>query len=416
MNIETSRRSFAKAAALVGVGALAGGQLTIGSASAASSTPSTSSNAAAAAAQSVRNAPPLAPPDRQPPDLKVPEAVKRKTGWAIVGLGQLALEEILPAFAECRLSQPVALVSGHPDKARKVAETYGIDPAAIYDYETYDRLAQNDRVDAIYIVLPNSMHAEYTIRGLRAGKHVLCEKPMAASVEECERMIAASKEAGKRLMIAYRLHYEPFNRKVMELAEQKIYGAVKTFSSSNCQDVKAPNIRLSRQLAGGPVEDVGVYCINAARYVIREEPVEVVAFAHRPTDDSRFREVPESVAFTLRFPSGALAHCDCSFGAATSRRYVANCERGVIEMDPAFSYTGLRLAVSEGSEQKGDARKSELKLEPVNHFASEMDHFSDCILNNKAPHTPGEEGLADMRVVTAIAESVQTGKPVRIGK
>ncbi|MFO1349545.1 MAG: Gfo/Idh/MocA family oxidoreductase [Gammaproteobacteria bacterium] len=204
---------------------------------------------------------PLAPPDKQPPDLAVPEP-KRKVGWAVVGLGQLALEEVMPAFREAKQSEPVALVSGHPDKARKVAEVYGIDPKSIYDYENYDRLADNDRVEVIYIILPNSMHAEYTMRGLKAGKHVLCEKPLSATVEESERMIAAAKQANKKLMTAYRLHYEPFNQKVMELCRQKAIGELKLFSASNVQDVQAPNIRLSRELGGGPVGDVGVMCLE----------------------------------------------------------------------------------------------------------------------------------------------------------
>jgi len=183
MAFETDRRSFT-AATLLGVGALAGGPLTAQAAG---------SGAATAASGSSGGAVPLAPPERQPAKLKVPEPVARKAGWAIVGLGQLALEEVMPAFGECKLSRPAALVSGHPDKAKQVAEVYGVDAKAIYDYAGFDRLADNRDVDAVYIILPNSMHAEYTIRALKAGKHVLCEKPMAVSVAECERMNAAAR-------------------------------------------------------------------------------------------------------------------------------------------------------------------------------------------------------------------------------
>ena len=415
LKAETDHQSFGATAAVWGMGTWAGRHLMGGEASATSGSSASGPSAAYPAPSSGAPPVPLAPPDQQPPNLKVPEPVTRKAGWAIVGLGQLALEEIMPAFRECRLSQPTALVSGHAEKAHKVADLYGIQHTSIYDYENYDRLADSPAVDAVYVVLPNSMHAEYTIRALKAGKHVLCEKPMAVTVEECERMIAAAQEAGRKLMIAYRLHYEPFNRKAMELCAQKAFGPIKTLSSSNCQNTTAPNIRLSADLGGGPVGDVGIYSINAARYVTGEEPIEVSAMAHQPADDPRFREVPESVAFTLRFPSGVLAHCDCSFGSAVSRRYCVHCVEGTIDMDPAFDYRGLRLRVKQTKGQGGETLDTEILLQGVNHFAAEMDHFSDCVLNGKEPRTPGEEGLADMRVIAAIEKAARAGQAVRLG-
>ena len=259
LKAETDHQSFGATAAVWGMGTWADRHLMGGEASATSGSSASGPSAAYPAPSSGAPPVPLAPPDQQPPNLKVPEPVTRKAGWAIVGLGQLALEEIMPAFRECRLSQPTALVSGHAEKAHKVADLYGIQHTSIYDYENYDRLADSPAVDAVYASLPNSMHAEYTIRALKAGKHVLCEKPMAVTVEECERMIAAAQEAGRKLMIAYRLHYEPFNRKAMELCAQKAFGPIKTLSSSNCQNTTAPNIRLSADLGGGPVGDVGIY-------------------------------------------------------------------------------------------------------------------------------------------------------------
>lgn len=322
----------------------------------------------------------------------------------------------MPAFAACKLSRPVALVSGHADKARKVADVYGIERNAIYDYNAYERIAQDERIDAVYVILPNSMHAEYTIRALKAGKHVLCEKPMAVTVEECASMIAAARDARRKMMIAYRLHYEPLNRKVVELCEQGALGSVKAISSSNCQNTPAPNIRLSRQTGGGPVGDIGVYSINAARSITREEPVEVAAAAFQPADDPRFREVPASVAFTLRFPSGIMAQCDCSFATAVDRHYRVHCTKGTIIMNPAFSYRGLRLYVRQGEEGPGGARSEEVLVEPVNQFAAEIDHFSDCILNDRMPRTPGEEGLADMRVIAAIDEAARSGCWVKVAR
>ena len=175
--------------------------------------------------------------------------------------------------------------------------------------------------------------------------------------------------------------------------------------------MEAPNIRLSNQLGGGPVSDVGVYSINAARYVINEEPVEVSAFSHHPPSDPRFREVPESVVYTMRYPSGVLAHCECGFGHAHSSRYRAIGDKGWVEMDPAFSYSGLRLYLL--TEKEG--QKSELQLEAINQFAAEMDHFAQCILEDTQPATPGELGLADVRIIQAIYESAHLKQPVKVG-
>jgi predicted dehydrogenase len=382
-HFDASRRRFMGAAGVVGFSVLGG----------------------AARGQEV----PLAPPDKQPPNLNVPEPPERTVGWAIVGLGQLAVGEVMPAFGECRLSRPVALVSGHPDKAEQMARVYGVDPKNIYNYDNYDELRDNTDVQAIYIILPNSLHAEFTIRGVKAGKHVLCEKPMAANVAESEQMIASAREAQRKLMIAYRLRYEPFNMKAIELCQQQTFGPIQLIDASHGQSVAAPNIRLSRKLAGGPLGDVGVYCINAARYLTGQEPIEVTAMSHQPKDDPRFREVPASTVWTIRFPSGVLAHCDCSFNIGESRRYRVLCKEGSIDLDPAFSYRGLRMRTSRGMEH------TEHRLQEVNHFAAEMEHFSQCILEDKDPRTPGEEGLADMRIMAAIEEAAASGKAVKLG-
>lgn len=356
---------------------------------------------------------PLAPPDKQPAGLKVGGPPGKKSGWAIVGLGQLALEEIMPAFAACKRSEPVALVSGHRDKALEVARAHGIAEDAIYDYGNFDRIADDPRIDVVYIVLPNSMHAEFTIRALKAGKHVLCEKPMAVTVEEALAMEEAAGAAGRKLGIAYRLHYEPMNRKVMEWCREKKYGRVKAFTSSNCQTVEAPNIRLSGKLGGGPVGDVGVYSINAARYVLNEEPAEVTAYACKPEDDPRFREVPESVTFVMRYPSGAVASCLCSFGVAESRRYRVHCEKGYIDMDPAFSYRGLRLRTN--AKEAGLTQTAEIVIAPVNHFTEEMDGFSAAVQGEAEVITPASMGIADMRIVAAVGKSIRSGAPVKTG-
>lgn len=357
-----------------------------------------------AAAQGV----PLAPPGNQPPNLVVPGGQTRKVGWAIVGLGELALGEVMPAFGECVHSRPTALVSGHPDKARKVADFYGIDPKNIYNYDNFDKIRENDQIEIVYNILPNHMHAEFSNRALQAGKHVLCEKPLTATVDEARSMVETAKKVGRKLMTAYRLHYEPFTMKAIELLRSDVLGRIDLIEAQNLQTVQPPNIRLSRKTAGGPLGDVGVYCLNATRYLTGEEPIEAAALVHQPSNNERFAEVPETVTFQLRFPSGALAICGCGFGSQESRRFRVNCSTGWLELHNAFAYRGQRILVCREKEI------SELQLRPVNHFAAEMDHFSKCVLNNTDPRTPGEEGLRDMQYMAWIDEAAKAGQRVQI--
>lgn len=339
---------------------------------------------------------------------------QKKIGYAIVGLGQLTLEEVMPAFARCEHSRPVALVSGHRDKALPVARQYGIAEDHVLDYEHFGDLRGLDDVDVVYIVLPNHLHAEYTLKAFDAGKHVLCEKPMAVTPEECERMMAAARAADRQLMIAYRLHYEPFNQRMAALCAEQALGAVKTIMASNCQITQAPDIRLEADKGGGPVSDTGIYCINACRMVTGEEPASVVALAHQPKDNPDFAEVPESVAFLLRYPSGVIAHCETSFGAAESRHLRVHCVDGFIDLEAAFSYQGQQLRLRRGSPTSGPASTEELLLKPVDHFAAEMDHFSACVRDNQPPRTGGDMGLADVRIIEAVRRSVEEGRVVAL--
>ncbi|MDX2094070.1 MAG: Gfo/Idh/MocA family oxidoreductase [Kofleriaceae bacterium] len=357
---------------------------------------------------------PIAPPDNQSADAKLPEVVKRKLGLAIVGLGKLALEEVLPAFGEAKYVLPVALVSGHPDKARRVAQTFGVPSNAIYDYAGFDKIASNPAIDAVYIILPNSMHAEYTIRALRGGKHVLCEKPMATSVQEGEQMIAAAAKAKRQLAIAYRLQYEPTHLRAIEICRKQELGALKIIRATNCQDTKAPNIRLAKALGGGPLQDVGIYCINAVRYLTSEMPVEVTAFAHH-SKEPRFAEVPESVVFSLRFPSGILAQGSCSLGSAESRHLEVIARGGSFSIDNAFAYRDLEMKIRRAAEPGGRPREEIFPVvDQQNQFALEMDAFAQAILASKPVRTPGSDGLADLRVIAAIEEAARTSRAVKV--
>jgi predicted dehydrogenase len=339
----------------------------------------------------------------------------KRIGYAIVGLGKLSQEELLPAFTHCKKSRLVALVSGDRNKATKLAERYNVSPKNIYNYQNYDQLMDNPAVQVVYIVLPNHLHAEYTIRAAQAGKHVLCEKPMANSVAECQAMIDACNQANRKLMIAYRLQYEPHHRRAIEMARQQEFGTLKHIVTENCENnLKDPNHwRFDKARGGGgALPDIGIYCLNAARYLTGEEPIEISAHKYSTPTDARFKTVDESVNFYLKFPSGVTASCLTSYGCFSGKRFRAYAENGWFEIDPAFSYKGLRLMSSSTVDKETDQTEHQCRI--VNHFANEMDEMSTCILENKPPLMPGEEGMQDMRLIELIYKSAESGQLITI--
>ena len=348
---------------------------------------------------------------------KVPgpfEARDQRVGFAIVGLGRLALGQILPAMGKSKYCKPVALVSGDREKAKKIAAQYGVKEASIYDYNSFDQLAQNAEVQVIYIVLPNSLHAEYVVRGAKAGKHILCEKPMATSVADCERMIAACKTANVKLMIAYRSQYEPYDKLLVKMIREGKLGKLKQFISSNSQNQGDPTQwRLKKALAGGGcMPDVGVYCLNAARFLSNEEPYEVQASILQPKDDPRFAEVEASCQVIAKFPSGFTAVFNSAYNAHKSQFLRVEGEMMHAELNPAFAYHGIKLKYSVLMD--GTEMAHEPQLEEKDQFAAEMDHFALCVQQDRKPHTPGEEGLQDQRITDAIYESARTGRTVKL--
>ncbi|HEY1536140.1 MAG TPA: Gfo/Idh/MocA family oxidoreductase, partial [Polyangiaceae bacterium] len=345
-------------------------------------------------------------PEARPPN--------QRLGVAVVGLGHLALQQILPAFGASQLCKVAALVTGDADKGHAVAARYGVNPKNILNYANYDRLKELAEIDLVYIALPNSMHAEFTVRAAHAGKHVLCEKPMATSVSDCQRMIAACAEAKKKLMIAYRMQYEPYNREMIRLARSGALGKLKSFVASNGQaQGDQQQWRLKKALAGGgALVDVGIYCLNAARYICGEEPIEVQAMQYSTPGDPRFTEVEEQVNFNLRFPSGFTASCYTSYGCHDSKRYRVMGSLGWAELDPAFPYSGQAMRTA----RKGDKDEAitQPRLEAKNQFALELDHLADCVLTDRKPHTPGEEGMQDMKLIAAIYDAAASGATVKL--
>ncbi|MGU3538483.1 Gfo/Idh/MocA family protein [Methylobacterium sp. A54F] len=353
--------------------------------------------------------------DRPPPPPPAPQPPEKRVGYCVIGLGRLSLEEILPAFGEAKRARVVALMSGSPEKAKLVAEQYGIGPDAVYGYGDWERLKQNRAVQAVYIVTPNALHREHVLAAAAAGKHVLCEKPMAASSAQARDMIAACEAAKVHLMIAYRCQYEPFNREVVRLTRSGDLGKPRMIQAFNGQTTGLPEQwRLKKGLAGGgALPDIGLYCLNGVRALLGEEPASITAQIQSSPEDSKFREVEENVSFTLRFPSGVLAQCMTSYGVHEARRLTVHTSLAEIDLENAFAYRGQRLVVSrpEGKTESRDERQ----LTPKNQFALELDHFARCVQEGRRPRTPGEEGLQDHVLMEAIYESARTGAPVEVG-
>jgi predicted dehydrogenase len=331
----------------------------------------------------------------------------RKVRYAVAGLGHLAQVAVLPAFARAQNTELVALISGDANKQTKLARKYGIEQ--VYSYDQYEECLAQD-VDAVYIVLPNHLHREFTVRGAEAGVHVLCEKPMAVTSAECREMIDITRKNGSKLMIAYRLHFERANLEAIETVSRGKLGDVRMFSSNFAQQVDPNNIRVTEptQRGGGPIYDMGVYCINAARYLFRSEPTAVLATSAK-TGEARFRKVEEMTTVVMRFPQERIASFTASFGAADIGQYILVGTRGTLTADPAYEYSealNLQIKVQNKTRKRHFPKRDQ--------FAAEISYFSDCILRDKEPEPSGEEGLADVRVIEAIYESARTGKLIEL--
>jgi glucose-fructose oxidoreductase len=331
--------------------------------------------------------------------------ITRKVRYAVVGLGHIAQVAVLPAFAHARRnSQLMAVVSDDRTKRREIAKRYGLNRTFTYD-QFDDCLAQ---VDAVYIALPNSMHAEYAIRAAKAGVHVLCEKPMAVTAQECQRMIAACHKVRVKLMIAYRLHFETLNLAAMDLARRGQLGELKFFTSSFSMTVRRGDIRTKRAYGGGTLYDIGVYCINAARNLFRSEPTRVSAVSIN-SGLATLVEIDETTAATLRFGDEQLATFVTSFNAADVAAYRIVGTKGDLHADPAYEYAeGLKYTLTL------DGKTTKKAVGKRDQFAPELVYFSDCILNDRQPEPSGEEGLQDVRIVQALYRSAQTGRPVAL--
>ena len=332
----------------------------------------------------------------------------KKIRYAVVGLGYISQVAVLPAFEHAAENSALAaFVSSDPAKHEKLGRHYGVQHH--FSYDDYDALLTSGTIDAVYIALPNSMHCNYAVRAARAGIHVLCEKPMAMTEKECQRMIDAADETDVKLMIAYRLHFEEANLKAIEIARSGKLGEIRFFSSVFGQQVKPTDIRLKKELGGGTVWDMGVYCINAARYLFQEEPIQVAAFSAK-NGEMRFAEVDEMTSALLRFSDDRLAVFTSSFNSGEVSQYRIVGTKGDLTMQPAYDYN---LPLKSMLTIDGNSKIEEFPRR--DQFAAELIYFSNCILTGQDPEPSGAEGLADVRVVRAIYQSAETGQPVALG-
>jgi predicted dehydrogenase len=334
---------------------------------------------------------------------------REKVRYAIVGVGDIAQEDMMPGVEHTGNSEITALVTSDEVKAAKVGEKYGVETS--YSYEEFEDALSSGSFDAIYLSTPNWRHAEFIIPALRAGIHVLTEKPLEVSTEKCREVLHAAEESGAKLMVAYRLHFEPGTLDTIDKIRSGVLGDVHLFASTFTQFLDPANHRAHHGELSGPVMDMGPYPVNAARYVFEDEPEEVVSAVGTKHPESGFdQDFFDTVAVTLRFPGNRLAQFNLSYFGNPANSFIAVGTKGTIQLDPAYTFGGpIRQVTVIGEE------KAEQGFKNTDHFGGEMKYFSYCILNNEEPEPNAEEGLADVRVLEAILEALESGRSIPLG-
>lgn len=329
--------------------------------------------------------------------------MKTKLGIALVGLGKYAGGQLAPSLKETKHCFLAGIVTGTPAKADEWKKKYDIPEKNIYNYQNFDSIEDNPDIDIVYVVLPNSMHEEFVVRAAKAGKHVICEKPMAITVEACDRMIAACKEAGRQLSIGYRLHFEPHNREMMRLGREKVFGNIVSMEAGHGM-ATVDGWRIDKELAGGgPLMDVGIYCVQAVCYTTGLQPIAVRAKEGPKKDAKKFATVEESLTWQMEMPGNIIAECRTSYSEDMSD-CKTTAERGWFALEPAYAYKGI----------KGKTVDGRMDFPQVNQQAAQMDDFANAIMENRPTPVPGEMGRQDVKILQAIYKAMETGQRILI--
>ncbi|MDE2385942.1 MAG: Gfo/Idh/MocA family oxidoreductase [Alphaproteobacteria bacterium] len=331
-----------------------------------------------------------------------------KVRYAVIGAGWISQEAFMPSIAQTGNAEIAAIVSGNAAKARKLADFHKV--PQVVDYRDFDALAKSGAIDAVYVATPNSSHAAWAIRAAKHGLHAMVEKPLATTVAESKKMIAAHKKAGTYLMTAYRLHNEVATQKVAEIIASGAIGRPRFFTSAFAFQSGTSNHRLLAEHWGGPLQDVGVYCVNAARHCFGTNPFAASATRSSGHKDKRFKEVEEGIAATLEFPEGCMAQFYAGFGSEVADTYTILGTKGTIRLDNAYRFEQprrLTLEIAGKPQQVFD-------FAPTDNFSGMAAYFADCIKKRKAPLADGAEGLADMQVLLAVEAASKTNKRQKI--
>lgn len=332
----------------------------------------------------------------------------KKLNIAICGLGRYG-SLLSRSFVDSQNCKLAGIITGTPSKAEKWKKQYSIPDKNVYNYQNFDSILDNKDIDLVYVVLPNSMHKEYTIRAAEAGKHVIVEKPMALNAQECKEMIDACKKNQVQLALGYRLHYEPHHQEIMRLGQNKILGQIRLIEVSlgyNIDNISPDDWHLKKSLSGGgPLMNLGVYCVQAGRYTLGEEPISVTAQFGPITKPELYKEVEESITWQMEFASGAVCTSSSS-NRSSIDRYYASAEKGFIELSPAVSYGPF----------VGRTNQGKMNFPVINQQAAQMDGIAKFILQNKPlpDHIAGIEGFKDMKVIDAIYQAATTGEKVSL--
>lgn len=327
----------------------------------------------------------------------------KKSGIALVGLGNYATNQLAPALLETQHCYLAGIVTGSPEKAKTWASTYNIPAKNIYTYQTFDQIRNNPDIDIVYVVLPNFLHAEYSIRAAQAGKHVICEKPMAMNATEARQMITACNKAGVQLSVGYRLYFEPHHLEMRRLVAENTFGHVKVIESGLGFTVPGPNSwRLDKKIGGGgAIMDLGVYAIQGARRTLNLDPISVTAQAYT-FDKEHFKGIHETVFWQFEFPGGTVAHCSTTYSSYVDRLY-ATAERGWFKLEPSYNATGAQGITSRGAMDVPSPQYQQI---------AQMDAFVQSIRTKTKPEASGEEGWKDMKLIGAILQAAETGRKI----